>query len=188
MILKAITTSIRWWAKHPWIVFWGTVLFFIVISFALVPLHLTSVFVRRAILLLFTIVLILSFFRGTFLLWQRSKIGTVLIVVVIPVYLAISLPGMRGYRTRTYDAEVKTNLREAALAQKAYFKDNRRYTSTIGSLKGYGFNQSSNVTIATQPTETSYVIAGKVTTGCEADTGMWLIDITTNTIDGAPCR
>jgi len=120
LIPKAITTSIRWWAKHPWIVFWGTILFFFVISFALVPLRLTSVFVRGTIVLLLAIVLILSFFRGTFLLWQRSKIGTALIVVVIPVYLAISVPGMRGYRTRTYDAEVKKNLREAALAQKAY--------------------------------------------------------------------
>ena len=190
MIPKAITVPFRWWTKHPWIVFWGTILLISLVLLVIDELESQprTLLVRRTILPLFLIVLILSLFRGTFLLWQRSKIGTVLIVVVIPVFLAIILPGTHGCRTHTYDAEVKKNIREAALAQKAYFKDNRSYTSTIGSLKEYGFNQSSNVTIAMEATETGYVIAGKVTTGCEADTGMWLKDSTTDTIGGTRCR
>jgi len=75
MIPEAMRAAFRWWAKHPWMVFWGIAPLF---NVAVAPLlNLIHRSMSKNALPLFLIVLILSFFRGTFLLWQRSKIGTV---------------------------------------------------------------------------------------------------------------
>ncbi len=109
-----------------------------------------------------------------------------ILVALIGIIAAIAIPLFAAYRRSVYDADVKANLENAAKAQAAYYRDNSTYTANIDSLTG--FNQSDNVTIAVEATETSYVVAGKVTTGCKTDTGMWFIDSATDTIDGTPCR
>ncbi len=108
------------------------------------------------------------------------------LIVIIGIIAAIAIPLFANYRKGVYDAHVKSNLENAAKAQAAYYRDNGSYTANIDSLTGY--KKSDNVTIAVEATETSYVVAGKVTTGCEDDTGMWFIDSATDTIDGTPCR
>jgi len=108
------------------------------------------------------------------------------LIVIIGLIAAIGIPRYANYRKGVYDAEVKANLENAAKAQAAYYRDNGTYTANIDSLTG--FNQSDYVTIAVEATETSYVIAGKVTNRCEDDTGMWIIDSATDKIEGTPCR
>ena len=108
------------------------------------------------------------------------------LIAIIGIIAAIGIPLFANYRKGVYDAEVKANLENAAKAQAAYYRDNGTYTANIDSLTG--FNQSDNVTIVVEATETNYVIAGKVTNGCEAETGVWLIDSTTRAMDGASCR
>ncbi len=108
------------------------------------------------------------------------------LIAIIGLIAAIGIPLFANYRKGVYDAEVKANLESAAKAQAAYYRDNGTYTANIDSLTG--FNQSDYVTIAVEATETSYVIAGKVTNRCEDDTGMWIIDSATDIIEGTPCR
>jgi len=83
MIPETNTAPIQWWAKHPWIVFWGTILFFFVFIFASLALYRPPVFVGGTVLLLSPIVLILSFSRGVFVTWQRSKIGALIAVAAL---------------------------------------------------------------------------------------------------------
>ncbi len=109
-----------------------------------------------------------------------------LLITIIGLIAAIGIPLFANYRKGVYDADVKANLENAAKAQAAYYRDNGSYTANIDSLTS--FNQSDNVTVAVEATETSYVVAGKVTTGCKTDTGMWVIESATDTIDGTPCR
>ena len=95
-------------------------------------------------------------------------------------------------RIHNYDADVKSNIRNAATAQEAYFVDHNTYTSNIESLKAYGYNQSFNVTMGASATETIYIITGTATKGCEPDTGAWYFISTTGTIHtqpihGTPC-
>jgi len=87
---------------------------------------------------------------------------------------------------RAYDADVKSNLKRAAKAEEAYYRVNGSHTANIDHLPG--FNQRDNVTIAVEATATRFVITGTRTKGCEANTGVWLIDSTSDTIDGTPCR
>jgi len=183
---SGIRAAFRWWAKHPWIVFWGT----IPITYLLFALYQPSVFVSRTILLLSTIVWILSFSRGVFVTWQRAGIIAVLIDVALPLivvgYLAaIAIPQYAFSRRRGYDGMVKAYVRSAANAEEAYYKVNGTYTANIGNLKG--FNQRDNVTIAVEVTATTFVITGTKMKGCKAGTGTWFISSTTGKIDGTPC-
>jgi len=185
MIPKPITAPFRWWAKHPWTVFWASIPVFYLLGGLFQP----SVFVARTMALLLALVLISSFIRGMYLQWQRSRILLAVAYIVIVLFiLQISVQlAMRhsAYRVRRYDAEVTATRKNAATAQEAYFEDHDTYTSNIGSLTG--FNQGTNVIITMEATTTTYVITGTMTEGCEAYTGRWVIDSTTGKIDGTPC-
>ncbi len=182
MIPRAIRAAFRWWTKHPWTVFWGTIL----IVFLLFLLYQPSEFVSRTILLLLAIVLILSFILGMFLRWQLSKIEVIVTVGFIAVFANIFIESLAYLWRWSYDSDVKANLKNAANAEEAYYKVNGTYTANIGNLKG--FNQRDNVTIAVEATPTIFVITGTMTKRCGANTGVWLIDSTTGAIDGTPCR
>jgi len=190
MIPEAIRPAFRWWAKHPWMAFWGITLLVPVIT--IIRLGHDFIAVAYAICLLVLIVgWILSFGRGMFVTWQRSKIRSVLITVaalliVVGILAAIAIPGSAAYRARNYDSDVKSNLKNAAKAEEAYYRVNGSYTANIDRLPG--FNASYNVTITVEATATTYVIIGTVTKGCEAYTGRFYIDSTTGKIDGTPCR
>jgi len=196
MIPKAITAPFRWWAKHPWIVFWGITLLglFSIIILAWPDLGPLGTLPRNLLvsaLLLWLIAWILSFSRGVFVTWQRSKIRAVLIAVaahliVVGILAAIVIPGSAAYRKRQYDSDVKSNLKSAAKAEEAYYRDNGTYTANIDSLTG--FNQSANVNITMEATTTTYIITGTVTRRrCKPNTGTWSFNATTGKIDGTPC-
>jgi len=202
MISKAITTSIRWWAKHPWMTFWGITLL-APLSIIIALRILTDLAPQPGTLLqnilpfvyaicsgVVVIAWILSFCRGMFVTRQRSKIRAALITVaalliVVGILAAIVIPGSAAYRARTYDSDVKSNLKSAAKAEEAYYRVNGSYTANIDRLPG--FNASSNVTIAVEATATTFVITGTRTKWCKADTGTWFISSTTGAIDGTPC-
>jgi len=73
------------------------------------------------------------------------------------------------------------------MAQEAYFVDHDTYTSNIDSLKGYGYVQSSNVTMGASASGIIFIITGAATEQCEPDTGAWYIFSTTGAIHGTPC-
>jgi len=196
MISEAIRAAFQWWAKHPWMTFWGLTLLCL-FSITIVawpdlgPLGTLPRNLLVSALLLLLIAWILSFSRGVFVTWQRSKIRAVLIAVaglliVVGILAAIAIPGSAAYRTRQYDSDVKSNLKHAADAEEAYYKVNGTYTANIDSLTG--FNQSDNVAIAVEATATTYVIIGIVTRRrCKPNTGTWSFNSTTGAIHGTPC-
>ena len=114
-----------------------------------------------------------------------TLIELLVVIAIIGILAAIAIPQFAAYRRRGYDADVKSNIKNAATAQEAYFVDSDTYTSTPGSLTG--FNQSSNVTVATAGTSTTFLVTGTVTSGCSGSTGTWYISSTSGTIAGTPC-
>ena len=78
---------------------------------------------------------------------SRSQAGFTLIellvvIAIIGILAAIAIPQFAAYRRRGYDAMIKSDLKNSATAQEAYFVDNDTYTATITALTGY--NQSAN--------------------------------------------
>ena len=193
MITEAIRAEFRWWAKHPWFVFWGTILIFFVYLFASHALYRPPGFVSITVLLLSPIVLIFSFCRGVFVTWQRSGIGALMpgaaLLLVFGFLAAMAFPQFAqfaAYRRRTYDADVKVNLKNAAKAQAAYYKDKSTFAANIDSLPG--FNQSDNVNITVEATATTFIITGTMKEGCSPNTGTWTYNSTDGSFSGTPCQ
>jgi len=104
--------------------------------------------------------------------------------------LSISIPlsnALLDFAYTIHDADVKSYLKDAASAQEAYFVDHGTYTSNIGSLMGYGYNQSFKVTMTAIASSTTFVITGTARRGCKANTGTWSFISTTGAIVGTPC-
>jgi type IV pilus assembly protein PilA len=84
----------------------------------------------------------------------RSESGFTLIellvvVAIIGILAAIAIPQFAAYRKRGYEAQVKSDLRNAATAQEAYFANAFVYkTGTMTSGTPTGYNQTNQVTMA----------------------------------------
>jgi len=116
-----------------------------------------------------------------------TLIELLVVIAIIGILAAIAIPQFAAYRRRGYDANIKADLRNAATSQEAYFTDNDQYTGSVASLKTGGYNQSSNITMSTAASTTTYVITGSATKGCGASTGIFNISSTTGSIAGTAC-
>ena len=125
----------------------------------------------------------LAILRGKYSFRGDWALVIVVLVILGAVWSGLTFP---AYRSRGYDSDVKSNLKNAAMHQESYFADKGTYTNNVGNLRG--FNQSANVKITMQATATTYVITGTRMKGCMANTGIWSFTSTTEAIDGTPCR
>ncbi len=115
-----------------------------------------------------------------------SLIEVLVVIAIIVILAAIAIPEIAAHRRRGYDADVKSNLENAAKAEEAYFVNNDTYTSTITPAALPGYHQSSNVTMSGASSATTFIITGAVTTGCSSG-GNWSISSATGIIAGTPC-
>jgi Tfp pilus assembly protein PilE len=91
--------------------------------------------------------------------WVAFAVG---IVFTIGMLASIAIPQFAVYRMRSYNATAQADLRSAATAQEAYYKDNQKYSDSIENLKGtYGFSPSQDVEIEIISAETeNFVMVG----------------------------
>jgi len=81
----------------------------------------------------------------------RSEAGFTLIellvvVAIIGILAAIAIPQFAAYRKRGYEATLKSELKNAATAEEAYYSQNRTYK--VGALVSgtpAGYNQSADI-------------------------------------------
>lgn len=80
-----------------------------------------------------------------------TLIELMIVLVIIGILAAVAISGIQGYRQRSQDAAVKTDLRNAMTAQEAYFSENLSYTaftvSDGGTVADPPFSASANVSI-----------------------------------------
>lgn len=124
----------------------------------------------------------------------RSESGFTLIellvvVAIIGILAAIAIPQFAAYRRRGSDAQVKSDLRNAATAQEAYFTQASAYKSgALSSGTPLGFNKTATVGIsATNVTAGGYVLDASATAGCATGTGAFTLNSSTGVVDGTPC-
>lgn len=83
----------------------------------------------------------------------RSEAGFTLIellvvVAIIGILAAIAIPQFAAYRKRGHEAQVKSDLRNAAVAEEAYFASSSSYKAgTASSTLLPGFNPTTGVTV-----------------------------------------
>ena len=115
-----------------------------------------------------------------------TLIELLVVVAIIGILAAIAIPQFASYRKRGYEGALKSDLKNAATAQEAYFAENRVYKQgALSSGTPSGYSQSTDITAlnATVGTNTFQLTATHV--NCVGIS--WSYDSTTGIATGPAC-
>jgi prepilin-type N-terminal cleavage/methylation domain-containing protein len=118
-----------------------------------------------------------------------TLVELLIVIAILAILAAIAIPQMAAYRRRVIDSQVQYDVKNAAIAQEAYFADMRTYAGSIPDLSGKrGFRQSANVDIVVSGTSGGFVVTATAISGCSASTGTWSVDSSGGQIIGTACN
>ena len=97
-----------------------------------------------------------------------SLVELLVVIAIIGLLAAIAIPQFVSYRARAVDSQMKSDLKNAALAMDSYFAENKEYPTSLAAIVGVGFNQTEGValTIAV-PTPSSFTITAAKPSGTQ---------------------
>jgi prepilin-type N-terminal cleavage/methylation domain-containing protein len=100
-----------------------------------------------------------------------TLIEVMIVVAIIAALAAIAIPQLSVYRTKSYNTSAISDLKNAAIAQEAYYVENQRYTNSISNLTASPYNlfisQGVNIAVSSASNEayvmTAYHSVGNIT-------------------------
>ena len=76
-----------------------------------------------------------------------TLIEVLLVIAIIGLLAVIGIPQFIHYRSQAVDAQLKSDLRNAAVAVESYFTKNSVYPASVAEIQGYGFKATDGVTV-----------------------------------------
>lgn len=114
-----------------------------------------------------------------------TLIELLVVVAIIGILAAIAIPQFSAYRKRGYEAQVKSDLRNAATAQEAYFTQHFTYKSgALSSNTPTGFNKSTDVSLGATVGSNTFLLSASHT-NCGSNT--WTYASASGQIAGSSC-
>ena len=77
-----------------------------------------------------------------------TLIELLVVGAVIGILVAIAIPQFIAYRARGIDTQMKSDLKNAAIAMESYFADKKSYPTTVAAISAVGFTQTPGVTMS----------------------------------------
>jgi len=91
-----------------------------------------------------------------------TLIELLVVIAIIGILAAIAIPQFAAYRRRSFEAQVKSDLHNAAVAEEAYFVNGNTYrlcTPCVGGIAGLeGFNPTATVTLHSSGGASTFVL------------------------------
>jgi prepilin-type N-terminal cleavage/methylation domain-containing protein len=78
-----------------------------------------------------------------------SLLELLVVVGIIGLLAAIAIPQFSSYRSRSVDSQMKSDLKNAALAMDSYFAENKVYPTSVAAIVSVGFNRTEGVELTT---------------------------------------
>lgn len=76
-----------------------------------------------------------------------TLVEVLIVIAIIGLLAAIAIPQFIAYRSRSIDAQLKSDLRNAAVTVEAYFAKRSVYPASIDEVQAFGFQATSGVTL-----------------------------------------
>jgi type IV pilus assembly protein PilA len=89
-----------------------------------------------------------------------SLVELLMVGSIIGLLAAIAIPQFINYRTRGIDSQMRSDLRNAAVAMESYFAERQEYPTSVSGISAFGFNQTGGVTLTINITSPSSFTLG----------------------------